>query len=103
MEVYMCEPRVDARNEEDIRNKLLSLLRKNEGVLEIDMTNTEYISSAGYRALLIAAKSAIIYATKRTREQGRGMKVTNVSPDLYEQMEKIGMREILNAKGRSKE
>jgi anti-anti-sigma factor len=54
--VVSVDGRVDASNAPTLEQKLLALIAAGEKHLVIDCTQLEYVSSAGLRVLLVAAK-----------------------------------------------
>ena len=54
--VVSVDGRVDASNAPTLEQKLLGLIAAGEQHLVIDCTQLEYVSSAGLRVLLVAAK-----------------------------------------------
>ena len=58
------------------------------GEITLDLTNLEYVSSAGLRVLLIGQKTA--------KAKGASMTVTNVSEDVMEVLDMTGFTDMLN-------
>ncbi len=56
--VVRVDGKVDAMSSKTLENDLLAGLAETEGVLIVDFATCAYVSSAGLRALLIAAKEA---------------------------------------------
>ena len=84
--VIALEGRLDTTTAPDLEKELKNSL---DGItdLTLDMTNLDYISSAGLRVLLSAHKIMV--------KQGK-MKVTNASEIVREVFEVTGFSDILN-------
>lgn len=70
MQNYRPVGRIDGSNALSHENDLLALLRDGVNSVTIDMSQLDYISSAGLRVLLVAAKAA----------KGKGGKVVLTQP-----------------------
>jgi len=76
--------RLDTTTAPELENELKNSLEGIEG-LQFDLTNLDYISSAGLRVLLFAQKSMA----------GKEMVVKNVKPEIMEVFEITGFNDIL--------
>ena len=76
--------RLDTTTAPELETELKNSLEGVEG-LEFDLTNLDYISSAGLRVLLFAQKSM----------NGGKMVVKNVKPEIMEVFEITGFNDIL--------
>lgn len=76
---------IDSNNAPEVETEVLNLL-KTEGIesIVIDASELNYISSAGLRVLL------------RIRKMYSGMKITNVSSEVFEILEMTGFTEMLD-------
>lgn len=90
MERYVVEKRLGISNEEDFIKKVLSLLRRNRGVIELDMSECEYVSSAGIRGLLIGVRAAKNFAGPETIQKA-GIYLFNVREEVYQILLRAGL------------
>jgi anti-anti-sigma factor len=67
---YTLCPRLDGTNATSIEKELLALLAGAVTGIEVDLTQTDYVSSAGLRVFLVSAKAA----------KARGGKVVLMKP-----------------------
>ena len=83
------EGRIDAGNAAQIEEELLSAVEANASVssIELDMSELNYISSAGLRALL-----------KLRKKSGKSVDAVNVSKEVYDVFEITGFNAIINVK-----
>ena len=80
------EGRLDTTTSPDLEAELKENMEKVQALV-IDLTELEYISSAGLRVLLMAQK---------TMAPKEGMKVTGVNPLIMEIFEVTGFTDILD-------
>ncbi|SEM04587.1 TIGR02172 family protein [Butyrivibrio sp. ob235] len=81
------EGRIDSNTADGVFKELEEITAENEGAeFEINMEAVEYISSAGLRSFMKLQKSGI------------SMKLTELSPSVYEIFEVTGFTEILDIK-----
>ena len=78
--------RLDSRTAPRLGDRLSELLRSGEPHLLIETSAMRYISSAGLRALLVAAKGAA--------EKGGGLAVCGMTPPIRRVIELAGLHEI---------
>ena len=84
--VFPLEGRISSSNADALAEKLDDAAREAKGGrLVLDAENLEYISSAGLRVLLRAAKAL-----------GSGLTVRGVSPEVYEIFETTGFTSLMN-------
>ena len=84
--VVEVEGRLDSVTSNELEKKLLSLLQGGEKNLLIDFTGLDYISSAGLRVLLIAAK--------KTKAAGGRVVLANLVNNVKEVFEIAGFTGI---------
>lgn len=82
--VYCCE-RIDTTNAADAENTIRQKMNENPHEhTTLDFAATQYISSVGLRMLL------------RFRKEDAGLKIINVSSEVYDVFEMTGFTEMLN-------
>lgn len=81
----LVEGRVDVTNAPALQNAILTAFQKTSK-LTIDLSKTEYVSSAGLRAFLIGHKTGM--------SKGGAMKIVNVSAAVRNVMEMSGLAQI---------
>lgn len=79
--------RVDGSNAVAFQEAILGQIADTEGGIVIDLGNLIYISSAGLRVLLLAAK--------RLQADGRGYSLCNAQSNVNEVLKVSGFAEIL--------
>lgn len=79
------EGRVDVANAAALQSAILAALQKT-AKLTIDMTKTEYVSSAGLRSFLIGHKTAT--------SKGGSMRIVNVNDTVKNVMTMSGLAKI---------
>ena len=76
--------RIDSVNAHDAEAELVRLTSGRENMpLVLDAADLQYISSAGLRVIL------------RLRKSAPGLRIRNVSPEVYEILEMTGLSEVL--------
>ena len=91
--VLVLEPegRLDSTNSSGLEERLLVVIEKGENALVIDFEKLNYISSAGLRVLLIAAK--------QLQQSGGRIALHAMSPSVREVFEISGFLRLLEAYG----
>jgi len=95
--IITLDKKYDSSNAAELQNGLLSLIDDNKieikekGILVLDAKNTEYISSAGLRALLLVKK------------QGNDLKIINTSQEVYEIFDMTGFNKLFEVSKALKE
>lgn len=84
--IIMIEGRLDSNTSSLLEKKLLSLMETGEYNLLLDFSAMDYISSAGLRVLLMAAK--------KTRKLGGKVLLSALSPNIMEVFEIAGFTSI---------
>ena len=87
MNVYTCKERLTIREADQVREDLLKLIRRGDGV-RIDMSNCSYISSAGIRTLIIAGKAAPKFGNGK-------LELFNVNDSIKEMLTKVGVNSLI--------
>ncbi|WP_006788108.1 STAS domain-containing protein [Thiorhodospira sibirica] len=85
--VVMLKQRIDSATAKVFEERLQEILEKTQGRLIIDFAQLNYISSAGLRVLLMAAKT--MNAKKLT------LLLCGMKPEIYEVFEVSGFTKIL--------
>ena len=88
--VIYLEGRIDTVNAPEIEREINSVLDEAAGEPVLDGSGLEYISSAGLRVLLSAAKAM---------DDHGEMVVTNVRPEVMDVFEVTGFTDFLNIEG----
>lgn len=81
--IVHLEGRVDSATAPELTRYLTDIAGSRSAWIRIDMAGLAYVTSAGFRALLIAAD--------RTEEAGGGLQLTGLSPQLRELFEMGGL------------
>ena len=77
---------VDATNVAELERELTELISETHCQLVLDMSQLNFISSAGLRSLLITAKSA--------RRHGGDLRLANATPTVQRILLLVGMQDI---------
>lgn len=79
--------RIDSANAADVERDLMGLVDEGRTCLAIDMSNLEYVSSAGLRVFLVLAK--------RLKSSGGAMALHSMNPNVREVFEISGFVKVL--------
>jgi len=85
-EVIEVTGRVDSTNADDLRNVLQSRLDDGIHSLVVDLTNTDYMSSAGLREL--------VAGLKRAKQSGGDLRLCSANPRVTEVLQLAGLLSI---------
>ena len=85
--VASISQRLDANTAVEVQKKLFLLLDEGKQNLILDLSNVDYLSSAGMRTLLLVSK--------RVKELSASICLVNVSPQLIEILEMTGFLPLL--------
>ena len=81
--------RLDANTSSDHGQEIMAALEDSQELV-LDLTDLNYIASAGVRVLLLAAK--------RAQATGKSLKLQNLHPNVHDVLSMVGMLEIFNLK-----
>lgn len=84
--VIFCEGRIDSTNSNIFEEKLADIIGKGQNKFIIDFNKIMFISSAGLRVLLIAAK--------KVKPNGGAVVLTGLSPEVQEVFDVSGFTSI---------
>ena len=76
--------RIDSSNSADVEKDLMSIAQDFSGVLTLDASELEYISSAGLRVIL------------RLKKLNKTSNIINASPEIYEIFDMTGFTEMMD-------
>jgi anti-anti-sigma factor len=86
---FEIPPRLDATNAAEVEEQILTTIASEKlEVLVCDFSQTGYISSAGLRVMLVAAK--------KLKQQGRALQLHNLQDSVAEVFRLAGMHTILD-------
>jgi len=89
MLTFELPPRLDAANASSVEEQILASISTNQSeVLICDFTQTAYISSAGLRVILMAAK--------KMRQTGGALQLHHLQDSVAEVFKLAGMHTILD-------
>lgn len=80
--------RIDSSNAKQFEEALLGRLTTTEGGVLVDLSELQYISSAGLRVVLLAAK--------QQQQKGRKFALCSPSPEILEVFEVSGFNKIID-------
>ncbi len=78
---------LDTTTSSEVSNKLKEILNKGEQKLIVDMSNVNYVSSAGW--------GVFVGEIRTIRERGGDLKIVQMTPDVYEVFEMLEFNRIL--------
>jgi anti-anti-sigma factor len=81
---------VDSTTAPELQEALLRATQAPSGSVELDVANVSYLSSAGLRALLLAAKAL--------QKRGERLSVSNVSPQIRNVLNLTGFTTFIDMK-----
>lgn len=82
----LVEGRIDTNSSSQLQAKILQSFQKDKHLI-LDFQKTDYITSAGLRALLIGQKTA--------QSKGGSMKLVHVGKMIYDVLQMTGFTKIL--------
>ena len=81
---------VDSNTAPELQEALLRAAQAPSGTVELDVADVSYLSSAGLRALLLAAKAL--------QKRGERLRVSNVSPQIRNVLNLTGFTTFIDMK-----
>jgi len=88
IEIVAVEGRVDSTNANEVEETLVPLLDAGGGTVLVDLENLAYISSAGLRTLLVAAK--------KSKASGTRLALSGLQPGVKEVFEISGFSKLFD-------
>jgi anti-anti-sigma factor len=78
--------RIDSSNAAALTGRLTELLAAGERAILVDLEPLQYLTSAGFRSLIVAKATA--------EQRGIGLALCGIPPDVYELFEMGGMLDL---------
>ena len=88
--IVIPKGRIDGATAKEFEDKLLSVVRDEKKIV-VDFSDIDYISSAGLRVILLAAKSA--------KSKGHGLALCSMKAPIHQVFDISGFAKLLNIAG----